>query len=98
MPNAIWVGERLRDTDFMTHYPDKNQKIIVYCSIGVRSEKFGESLQRQGYTNVRNLYGSLFAWKNKGYPIVNTEGNPTDSVHVYSKEWSQYLKKGVKVY
>jgi len=98
LPKAIWVGEQLNDTDFITKYPDKNQAIIVYCSIGVRSEKFGESLQKQGYTNVSNLYGSLFAWKNKGYPIMNAKGNPTDSVHVYTKEWGLYLKKGIKIY
>ncbi len=98
LPQAIWVGEQLNDTDFTTKYPDKDQAIVVYCSIGVRSEKFGENLQKQGYSNVSNLYGSLFEWKNKGYEIMNPRGNPTDSVHAYTKEWGQYLKKGIKVY
>ena len=98
LPNAIWVGEKITDTNFVTQYPDKQQPIIVYCSIGVRSENFGENLQKKGYTHVHNLYGSLFAWKNKGNSLVNAKGKRTDSVHVYTKDWGIYLKRGIKIY
>jgi len=98
IPNAIWSNEKLDASAFAKAYPDKSQSIVVYCSIGVRSEKFGESLQKLGYTNVYNLYGSIFSWKNKGYTVVNYQKKPTDSVHVYSKEWAKYLKTGIKVY
>ena len=40
--------------------------IIVYCSIGVRSEDIGEKLKELGYTKILNLYGGIFDWKNKG--------------------------------
>ena len=98
LPGAVWVGEQLKDSDFAQRYTDKTQPIVVYCSIGVRSEDFGESLKKEGYKQVKNLYGSLFAWKNHGYDVVNTQGVPTDSIHAFDKDWGKLLKKGIKVY
>lgn len=69
----------------------KNQAVLVYCSIGYRSEKIGEKLQKLGYTDVSNLYGSIFEWTNRGYPIKNMAGNPTDTVHAYSRGWSKWI-------
>tara|TARA_R100000988_G_scaffold88509_1_gene51578 strand:- start:378 stop:887 length:510 start_codon:yes stop_codon:yes gene_type:complete len=77
---------------------DKNQPIIVYCSLGIRSEKIGEKLQKAGYTNVQNLYGGIFEWKNKGYPLLDASKKETDSVHTFSKAWSKWLLKGIPVY
>jgi len=98
IPNAVWGGEKLDASAFAKAYPDKSKPIVVYCSIGVRSENFGESLQKLGYINVYNLYGSIFQWKDKGYTLINYQKKPTDSVHVYSKEWAKYLQTGIKVY
>lgn len=72
--------------------------VIVYCSVGYRSEKIGEKLQKMGFQNVRNLYGGIFQWKNDGFEVLNPEGKPTDSVHTYNKSWSKWLINGVKVY
>lgn len=77
---------------------DKNKPVIVYCSLGIRSEKIGEKLQKAGYTNVQNLYGGIFEWKNKGYPTLNSVNKETDSVHTFSKAWSNWLVKGIPVY
>ena len=49
----------------------KDAQIIVYCSLGVRSEDIAETLQKAGYTNIKNLYGGIFNWKNNNLPIVN---------------------------
>lgn len=73
-------------------------EVVVYCSVGYRSEKIGEKLLEMGYKNVKNLYGGIFQWKNDGYEVVNNHGTPTDSVHAYNKSWSQWLLNGVKVY
>ncbi len=83
--------------NMVSHIP-KDQEIIVYCSVGYRSEKIGEKLQELGYTNVLNLYGGIFDWKNKNHKVVNKVGEPTDSVHTYNKNWSKWLYKGIKVY
>jgi len=71
--------------------------IVVYCSVGYRSEKIGEKLQALGFKNVYNLYGSIFEWVNQGNPVVNQYGE-TEEVHTFNKEWSQWLKKGNKVW
>lgn len=70
----------------------KEDKIVLYCSIGYRSEKIGERLQAMGYTNVYNLYGSLFDWVNRGYPIVQSNGEATQKVHTYDRNWSRWVK------
>ncbi len=97
--DAIWIGYK----DFelqkvLTEIPDKDTEIAIYCSIGVRSEKIGERLQEAGYKNVRNLYGGIFQWKDKGYPVYNPEGAETEKVHAYSKQWGKLLTKAEKVY
>jgi len=76
---------------------DKNAEIIVYCSVGYRSEKISEKLLKAGFTNVSNLYGGIFEWVHEGNAVENSEGN-TEEVHTYNEEWSQWLTKGKKVY
>ncbi len=94
LPNALWVGEKLEQPIDL----DKEKKVLVYCSIGVRSEDFGEQLLELGFTQVYNLYGSIFAWKDAGYQVVDNNNLPTQKVHTYSKSWAAYLKTGEKVY
>ena len=77
---------------------DKDAEVIVYCSVGYRSERIGEKLQKMGFTNVKNLYGGIFDWKNQELEILNKNEQLTDSVHTYNKAWSKWLYKGVKVY
>ena len=69
----------------------KDQKIIVYCSIGYRSEKIAERIQSMGY-DVANLYGSIFEWVNQDKPIVDKNGNKTHKLHTYNRKWSRWVK------
>lgn len=97
--NAIWVGHEAFKQDYVSSkFPDKNVPIIVYCSIGVRSEDIGEKLKKAGYTNVKNLYGGIFDWKNQKRSIYNNKGIKTDSIHAFSKQWGKLLTNGIKVY
>lgn len=99
LKNAHWVGyENFDIEEFKSRFPQKDKEIVVYCSLGVRSEKIGEKLQKAGYTDVKNLYGGIFTWKNKNLPVFNQQGNETQKVHAYSKKWSKWLEKGEKVY
>ena len=79
-------------------YSNKNEKIVVYCSLGIRSETIGEKLKKVGYTNVYNLYGGIFEWKNKDFSIIDSEEKETEKVHTFNKAWSKWLIKGEKVY
>lgn len=99
LKNAIWVGhDNLDPIQLQEKIVDKNRPIVVYCSIGVRSEDVGEKLQNMGYTQVKNLYGGIFEWKNNNGKVYNPQGKETDSVHAYNRLWGRLLKKGIKVY
>jgi rhodanese-related sulfurtransferase len=76
----------------------KSTPLIVYCSVGYRSEKVSEQLITAGFSDVANLYGGVFEWKNTGHPVVDTTGTPTESVHAYNHTWGVWLKEGNKVY
>lgn len=99
LKNGHWVGFESFDIEkFKIRFPEKDKEIIVYCSLGVRSEIIGIQLQNEGYTMVYNLFGGIFEWKNKDFPVVDSDGNDTEKVHAFSKQWGKWLKKGKKVY
>ena len=70
---------------------DYDETIIVYCSVGYRSEKLGRKLQNLGYNNVKNLYGSIFEWINRGYSVVNSDDKTVKQIHTYNRKWSEYV-------
>jgi rhodanese-related sulfurtransferase len=70
----------------------KHQPIVVYCSVGYRSAKMVRVLKSAGFTDVRNLEGSIFAWANEGRPLINGEG-PTTWVHPYDEAWGRFLDR-----
>ncbi len=94
---AQWVGYDDFNVDRLNNL-SKDSKIIVYCSVGYRSERICEKLQDLGYTNVFNFRGSIFDWVNKGNQVVDMKGNPTNKIHGFDKKWSKWLKKGEVVY
>lgn len=97
LKDAINVGYDELDLSQLENV-DKDQEIIVYCSIGYRSEKVAEKIKAKGFTNVSNLYGGIFEWKNQGKTVYSPSNTPTDSVHAFSKTWGIWLNKGEKVY
>lgn len=97
LKNAKYVGFNKFNISTLEDLP-KNSEIVVYCSIGVRSEKIGEKLKAAGFTNVKNLYGSIFEWVNQGNQVFDTQNHPTKKVHAFNKKWGIWLNKGEKVY
>jgi rhodanese-related sulfurtransferase len=96
LPGARWVGF----SDFDVKRLDglsKDQVVVVYCSIGVRSETIGKKLKELGFSKVFNLYGGIFHWVNEGYG-VEANGKPTRKIHAYNKMWGVWLNKGEKIY
>ena len=94
--DATWVGYDDFDPVRLKNL-DRNRPVIVYCSVGYRSEKIGEKLLEMGFSQVYNLYGGIFEWVNQGNAVVDSTGK-TDRVHAYSKVWGIWLKSGKKVY
>lgn len=96
LKDAIWVGYETFDLKNIEHLP-KNSNIIVYCSVGYRSEKITEKLIDAGFVNVKNLFGGIFEWVNQNKPVFK-ENITTNQVHAYSKTWGIWLHKGEKVF
>lgn len=96
MKNAIWVGYE----DFtLDRVPEnlKDKPIVVYCSVGARSQKVTIKLLEAGYNDVSNLYGGIFEWINQNHPVYNDEGE-TKKVHPYNFVWGLWLSEGEKSY
>jgi rhodanese-related sulfurtransferase len=83
-PEKVWMLNR--DTE-----------IVVYCSVGLRSEQVGKYLQMMGFKNVRNLYGSIYEWANNDGEVVDNENQPTNRVFAEDKEKAKFLRKGKAV-
>jgi rhodanese-related sulfurtransferase len=90
IPEARFIGyedfkiEKIKDLS-------KESNIIVYCSIGYRSEKIATKLKKAGYKNVYNLYGSIFEWVNSGFDTADKNGKSTNKIHTYNKSWSKWV-------
>lgn len=97
LENAIWVGYDDFDISRISAV-NKNEEVIVYCSVGYRSEKITQKLIDAGYTNVSNLYGGIFEWVNQKNTVVDSNNQPTQRIHAYSKTWGVWLSRGEKVY
>ena len=48
----------------------KNSEIVVYCKVGVRSQKAALALKQAGFTNISNLTGGILAWAEKIDPSM----------------------------
>ncbi len=102
LPNAALYYYKIDDKS-LEQIP-KDKPIVVYCSIGVRSELLGERLKKKGYT-VYNLYGGLFEWANRDNQVVfcdkNNQEQVTNTIHQYNFVWGKwmdnknYKKKGM---
>ncbi len=65
----------------------KDTPVVVYSSVGYRSARVADWLAKAGYTNVRNLTGSIFQWANEGRPLFREENRPTAMVHPFDGRW-----------
>jgi rhodanese-related sulfurtransferase len=96
LPGAIRVDP---DGDFpeFLHTLDHQAAVVAYCSVGYRSSRLVERLQKEGFTDVKNLEGSIFEWANKGYPLER-DGAPVQEVHPYDAEWGRLLDPSLHAY
>lgn len=94
--HAQWIGY----SDFNINRVkevNKNRPVIVYCSVGYRSEKIGHQLLAAGFKNVYNLYGGIFEWMNEKQPVFSNK-TETPQVHAYDRIWGVWLDRGKKIY
>jgi rhodanese-related sulfurtransferase len=51
----------------------KNREILIYCYRGNRSKTAYRILEKNGFSNIKNLQGGITAWINAGYNVVSGE-------------------------
>jgi rhodanese-related sulfurtransferase len=96
LPGARFAGYKNFDPKQWSGV-SKDQPIVVYCSVGYRSEKISKKLEKLGYAKVYNLYGSIFEWVNQGYQVVDEKGKQVQAVHTYNEDWSKWVNNaGIK--
>ena len=95
---AILVGYNHFRLSSLPDSVDKKTPIVVYCTLGVRSEVIANQLIENGYTDVKNLYGGISEWKNKDYIVIDSIQRMTENIHVYSKKWGKWLTKGNPIF
>ncbi|RIW17548.1 rhodanese-like domain-containing protein [Algoriphagus lacus] len=95
LSGAKWVGYETFDLKNVENL-DRNEPVLIYCTVGARSQEIGKKLQEAGFTRVYNLYGGIIQWSNSEKPL-ESQGKPTRKVHTYSKTWGIWLTKGEKV-
>lgn len=98
IPDALWVGYKTFDIKSLGDNIPRDTSIVVYCSVGVRSEDIGEKLLANGFSGVNNLFGGIFEWKNQGNSVLDSAGRTTENVHAYSKFWGHLLTDANRVY
>jgi sterol desaturase/sphingolipid hydroxylase (fatty acid hydroxylase superfamily)/rhodanese-related sulfurtransferase len=69
--------------------------IVVYSSIGWRSAERARQLSREGFTNVFNLEGSIFAWAIESRPLEG-QGKPVRKVHPFDADWGRLLPDSLR--
>jgi rhodanese-related sulfurtransferase len=81
LPGAI------TEKEFMDNFKSYDDYVkIAYCTIGYRSGKFAQNLQKEGIP-VYNLKGGILAWVHDGGKVYNQNGE-THRVHVYQSQWN----------
>lgn len=96
IPGALRMGYSPRNPHLLEGL-DKDQPVLVYCTIGWRSGKVGKWLQSQGFTQVYNLEGGIISWANAGLTLENAQA-PTEEVHTYGKRFAPFLTQGTAVW
>ncbi|GIJ51476.1 sulfurtransferase [Virgisporangium aliadipatigenens] len=51
-----------------------DREVVVVCRVGGRSGQVVHYLRQQGFDNVVNLDGGMYAWAAAGRPVVDGDG------------------------
>lgn len=74
-----------------------NEPIVIYCTVGVRSNRVAKELSDKGF-EVYDMKEGILGWANNELPLVNPGGQATEKVHTYNKSFAHLLKKGTAIY
>jgi rhodanese-related sulfurtransferase len=74
----------------LLRHAGSDTRVVVYCSLGYRSDRLVEQLQDAGYRRARSLEGGIFAWANSGRPVYRGEQRVA-VVHPFREPWALLL-------
>ena len=91
LKGATWLSPKIE----LNKYPafSKNKPVLVYCSVGARSENMGEQFKKLGY-EVYNLYGGIFEWVNRELPVYKKEKDrevESKTIHTFNFMFRSYV-------
>ena len=70
IPGAIHIPRSYLETRIEGLVPDRSQRVILYCSAGVRSALGALTLMDEmGYQAAESMAGGFTLWKDRGYQI-----------------------------
>ena len=92
LPGARRISPDASDAERVLEGVASDQPIVVYCSVGYRSSSIARTLDERGFTDVRNLDGSIFAWANEGRSLER-DGEPAQVVHPFDDRWGVLLDR-----
>src|SRR4051812_6649065 len=88
LPHAI---DTYQFADQYRHGIPPGKRLVLYCTIGYRSGKYGEKLAPLGI-KYQVLEGGILMWSFVGGPLAarneHSEWLPTKRIHVYDAEWN----------
>ncbi len=97
LAGSVWLGFDQPDWSVLDAWP-RDTKILVYCSVGLRSSLMVEKIRAAGFSETYNLHRGIFGWVNRGFPIVNNKEQRTDRIHCYNRLFGTWVRQGKKVY
>lgn len=97
LPNSHFVNASNPDFEQLEQLHAPKRPVLVYCSVGYRSEQLGQQLLNKGWASVYNLYGGLFQWANQGRPLVDANNATTTLVHGFGPTWGRWVKDSAAV-
>ena len=81
LPGAILPEDLARMGDL------SGKRVLVYCTVGIRSGYETQALRERGLDAV-NLRGGILGWVANGGAVVDDSGAEVKRVHVYGRKWN----------
>ncbi|MCB0483380.1 MAG: rhodanese-like domain-containing protein [Flavobacteriales bacterium] len=97
LPGAVRIGYTDYNPGIMNKIP-LDMPIVVYCSVGRRSEDICEKLRKSGFNNAQNMYGGIFEWINRSLPVHDMSDRVVTRVHTYNKSWGVWVNCPDKIH
>lgn len=93
--SRIGDARHLSEDDVMKYLADqaakKDDPVVVYCAVGIRSLEVAEHLREHGFRNACSIAGGFTGWRVAGGPVKNDTSFSVGQLERYSR--NIYLKE-----